>query len=191
MANIQYWQHHFPVCYVGHLHMYHYNMTFNKYISVVYEFLLNHDILYPVTSRRSGCLSLLAFYIKAHSLFHFIFQQLYSKVLNQLRTQKMHHEKTRPLLNTDVDIWHAIWKCRNRTADLNGGKICFERQEDSWLALIHSVWRLVMAGTEYTETLRAVSLPVTTSCLAALTHTERDVKKENQAILLLLEAWLM
>lgn len=48
-----------------------------------------------------------------------------------------------------------------------------------------------MAGTEYTETLRVVSLPVTTSCLAVVMHTERDIKGENQDMLLLLEAWVM
>lgn len=61
-------------------------------------------------------------------------------------------------------------------------------KKDSWLARIRSSWCLVMVGTEYRETVRAVSLPVTTSCLAGVMHTERVVKGENQDILLLLAA---
>lgn len=63
-----------------------------------------------------------------------------------------------------------------------------ETKKDSWLARIHSSWCLVMAGTEYRETVRAASLPVTTSCLAVVTHTERVIKGENRDILLLLAA---
>lgn len=47
-----------------------------------------------------------------------------------------------------------------------------------------------MVGTEYTGTLRAVSLPVTTSCLTVVVHTERDIKAEHQDILLPSEAGL-
>lgn len=163
--------------------------SFYKHFILTTHFLA----LYPVTCRRLDWMFLLAhsgILYKSPFSFHFLFQQLYSEALNWLRTLGRHNENYQPLLNTEMVIWQDTWRCRKHSADLNCNKIYFKRQ-DSQLALIHRSWCLVMAGTEYTETLRVVSLPVTTSCLAVVMHTERDIKGENQDMLLLLEARVM
>lgn len=45
----------------------------------------------------------------------------------------MRNEKTPTSPDYRCGYLKAIWKCRNHRVDLNGGKICFERQKDSWL----------------------------------------------------------